>query len=115
MQHRPYNNGTPGFLGPAHAPFKPEGEGKHDLMLNGITLDGSSDRKPLLASFDSFRRDADASGMMDGIDAFTAAGVRHADLEPAGRGARPREGRPARSRALRHGHDRSTRTTARRG
>ncbi|HXX95373.1 MAG TPA: DUF1501 domain-containing protein, partial [Planctomycetota bacterium] len=71
MQHRPYNNGTPGFLGPAFAPFKPEDEGKADLTLNGISLERLEDRKALLAALDRFRRDADAARMMDGQDAFT--------------------------------------------
>jgi hypothetical protein len=62
--------GEPGFLGPAYAPFKPAGEGRSDMVLNGITLDRLADRKALLASFDKFRRDVDASGMMDGMDAF---------------------------------------------
>jgi hypothetical protein len=64
------DNGQPGFLGVAHAPFKPDGEGKGDMVLNGVTLDRLSDRKTLLASFDRFRRDADASGMMGGLDNF---------------------------------------------
>jgi hypothetical protein len=72
MQHRPYNNGTPGFLGPAFAPFKPEDEGKSDLTLNGISLERLEDRKALLASLDRFRRDADSQRMMDGLDAYTA-------------------------------------------
>ncbi|HEX7896523.1 MAG TPA: DUF1501 domain-containing protein [Planctomycetota bacterium] len=71
MQHRPYNNGTPGFLGPAHAPFTPEAEGKGDLTLSGVTLERLEDRKRLLASLDGFRRDVDAQGMMNGLDAFT--------------------------------------------
>ncbi len=71
MQHRPYNNGTPGFLGPSHAPFKPEDEGRDDLTLNGVSIDRLEDRKSLLASLDTFRREADASRMMDGVDAFT--------------------------------------------
>ncbi len=71
MQHRPYNNGTPGFLGPAHAPFKPEDEGRRDLTLNGVTLERLEDRKRLLASLDQFRRDADGQRMMDGLDAYT--------------------------------------------
>ncbi len=64
------DNGQPGFLGVAHAPFKPDGEGKADMVLNGITLDRLSDRQALLASFDRFRRDTDASGMMGGLDNF---------------------------------------------
>ncbi len=64
------DNGQPGFLGVAHAPFKPDGEGKADMVLNGVTLDRLGDRKALLASFDRFRRDADATGMMGGLDNF---------------------------------------------
>lgn len=64
------DNGAPGFLGVAHAPFKPDGEGKADMVLNGVTLDRLGDRKALLTSFDRFRRDADSSGMMGGLDNF---------------------------------------------
>src|SRR5439155_8425499 len=46
------------------------GEAKSDLTLNGISLDRLSDRKALLASFDRFRRDVDASGLMGGLDSF---------------------------------------------
>ncbi|MBU6402786.1 MAG: DUF1501 domain-containing protein, partial [Verrucomicrobia bacterium] len=62
--------GKPGFLGVAYAPFKPDGAGKSDMVLNGVTLDRLSDRKALLASFDRFRRDVDSSGLMSGLDAF---------------------------------------------
>ena len=40
------------------------------MVLNGVTLDRLGDRKALLTAFDRFRRDADATGMMDGIDDF---------------------------------------------
>ena len=61
----------PGFLGVAHAPFKPSaGEGQQDMVLNGVTLDRLGDRRALLAGFDRFRREADASGMMAGLDKF---------------------------------------------
>ena len=62
--------GEPGFLGPAYGPFKPEGAGKTDMVLNGVTLDRLADRQALLTSFDQFRRDVDGSGMMAGMDAF---------------------------------------------
>src|SRR3954465_2463401 len=62
--------GKSGFLGIAHAPFKPEGSGKADMVLNGVTLDRLADRKTLLTGFDNFRRDVDASGLMEGLDAF---------------------------------------------
>ena len=69
--HTPWGDaGAPGFLGVAHAPFKPSGAGKQDMVLNGVTLDRLSDRRQLLTSFDRFRREVDASGMMSGIDAF---------------------------------------------
>jgi hypothetical protein len=71
MGHKPWaDNGTPGFLGVAHAPFKPNAEGRGDMVLNGVTLERLGDRKTLLASFDRFRREADTSGMMNGIDTF---------------------------------------------
>ena len=69
MQHRPYNSGDPGFLGPAHAPFQPNGDGKDDMVLQGITLDRLHDRKSCSA-FDNFNRRDRAHGMMDGMDAF---------------------------------------------
>jgi len=62
--------GQPGFLGVSHAPFKPDGAGKSDMVLNGVTLDRLADRKVLLNSFDQFRRDVDSSGLMEGLDTF---------------------------------------------
>ena len=72
MGHVPWSdNGMPGFLGVANAPFQPnKGAGKDDMVLNGVTLDRLADRKRLLTCFDQFRRDVDASGMMEGLDAF---------------------------------------------
>ena len=70
MQHKPYNASGPGFLGIGYRSFRPAGEGKSDLTLNGITVERLADRKALLSSFDSFRRDVDASGMMNGLVAF---------------------------------------------
>jgi hypothetical protein len=70
MQHKPYNAATPGFLGVAHRSFRPEGESKNDMVLNGITLDRLADRRALLGAFDRFRSDVDSSGAMEGMDAF---------------------------------------------
>src|SRR5258705_1453790 len=71
MGHVPWSDaGMPGFLGVSHAPFKPSGPGKADMVLNDVTLDRLTDRKNLLVSFDKFRRDVDASGMMEGLDSF---------------------------------------------
>jgi hypothetical protein len=71
MQHRPYNASSPGFLGVGHRSFRLEGDGKADMVLNGISVQRLADRKALLSQLDNFRRDVDASGMMDGFDAFT--------------------------------------------
>jgi hypothetical protein len=70
MQHAPYNSGKPGFLGPAYAPFQPNGEGKDDLVLQGISLERLGDRKGLVRALDNFNRLADTTGMLDGMDAF---------------------------------------------
>ena len=51
--------------------FQPNrGGGTEDMSLNGVTLERLGDRKALLRSFDNFRRDVDASGLMGGIDVF---------------------------------------------
>lgn len=73
-QHVPWSEpGSPGFLGAAYQPFKPQGEGMADLTLNGVTLDRLQDRKSLLQGLDQLKRQADASGMMRGMDAFAQA------------------------------------------
>ena len=72
MGHKQWADaGQSGYLGIAHSPFKPSGPGKADMVLDGVTLERLSDRKGLLASFDRFRRSADSSGVMDGMDAFS--------------------------------------------
>lgn len=63
--------GAPGFLGPAYSAFQPNGGGGGDMVLNGISLDRLRDRESLLSSFDQFRRDADRSGSVEGMDMFT--------------------------------------------
>lgn len=64
------NPGKPGFLGPSHAPFQPNGFGKDDMTLNGVTLDRLEDRQQLLKGFDRFRRDVDSSGIIESLDTF---------------------------------------------
>ena len=39
-------------------------------MLKDISIERLADRKALLGSFDQFRREVDAKGVMDGMDAF---------------------------------------------
>lgn len=70
--HPPYGSpGHPGFVGAAHSAFRPNGEGQADLKLSGISVDRLGDRKQLLSSLDRIRREVDASGKLDGLDAFT--------------------------------------------
>jgi hypothetical protein len=69
-QHTPWGDpGQPGFLGRAHAPFKPDGPGMADMRLKNITLDQLADRKRLISSFDNLRKDIDAN--LTGVDALT--------------------------------------------
>jgi hypothetical protein len=65
----------PAFLGQAHQPFDPSAPGGlANLKLpEGVSLDRLGDRKKLLASFDTLRRDVEAKeGTFAGLDAFTA-------------------------------------------
>ena len=70
-KHIPWSDaGSSGFLGAAYAPFKPDGPGMDNMKLNGITLDRLQDRKMLLTSLDTLKRDIDNTGSMIGLDAF---------------------------------------------
>ncbi|MBP89046.1 MAG: hypothetical protein CMJ64_20415 [Planctomycetaceae bacterium] len=69
--HPPYGSpGLPGFLGVGYAAFRPSGPGKDDMTLTAISGDRLSDRKTLLETVDRFRRDTDASGVLEGLDAI---------------------------------------------
>ena len=69
--HGPYNEPGPGFLGPALAPFRVMGQTRDDMVLRGVTVGRLADRRGLLRSFDTMRRDADATGAAAGMDAYT--------------------------------------------
>lgn len=69
--HGPYNEPGPGFLGPALAPLRPMGPAREDMVLRGVAIDQLADRKTLLRSFDSVRREIDATGTLQGMDHFT--------------------------------------------
>ncbi|MBM3457613.1 MAG: DUF1501 domain-containing protein, partial [Armatimonadetes bacterium] len=71
--HTPYfNEAWPGFLGLAHAAVRTHGPVQQDMTLKGITLDRLSDRKRLLGSLDQFRRDAEASGVLEQLGGVKA-------------------------------------------
>jgi len=74
---RGMSRGTePGYLGIAHRPFTPGGQGNSNLkMANGVTVDRLDDRKNLLAGFDDTRREIDASGTMLGMDSYTEKAI----------------------------------------
>lgn len=73
-RHNPWcEPGSPGFLGAAFQPFKPNNGSQENLTLNGVTLDRLQDRKSLLTGLDRLKRDVDSTGMLEGVDAFTQA------------------------------------------
>jgi hypothetical protein len=62
--------GQPGFLGLTHAPFKPNADGMADMVL-GMGMERLGDRRALLSSFDSVRRQAQESPeLFTGPDRF---------------------------------------------
>lgn len=70
--HAPYGSpGHPGYLGVAHAAVRPSGPIRGDLNMQEVNAKHLGDRKQLLNSFDSMRRDLDRSGTMDGMDAIS--------------------------------------------
>jgi hypothetical protein len=69
--HGPYNEPGAGFLGMAQTPLRPLGGTRDDMVLNGVTLERLGNRHQLLTSVDRFRREADRSGAMHGLDVFT--------------------------------------------
>ncbi|HEY2413897.1 MAG TPA: DUF1501 domain-containing protein [Pirellulaceae bacterium] len=64
------DSGKPGFLGPAYAPFKPDGEGRQNMVLHGLSLEQLQDRRKLLSSVDRLKRETNA-GQMQALDRFT--------------------------------------------
>ncbi len=74
--HRSWGEpGAAGFVGNAHNPVqlftkeidkKPEG-----MKLEGISLERLHDRRRMLKSIDRFRRSADSTGAMEGLDLFS--------------------------------------------
>jgi hypothetical protein len=66
---------SPGFLGPSHAPFIPEGPGRQNLTLTRMKPDRIQSRTELLATLDDLRRDVDSSGAMEAMDSFTRRAV----------------------------------------
>jgi hypothetical protein len=71
-QHVPWSDaGQSGFLGSAYGAFKPDGPGLANMTLHGISREQLANRRQLMTSFDGLRREADATGMIQGMDAAT--------------------------------------------
>jgi hypothetical protein len=65
--------GDSSYLGAGYRPFVPTGPARDNLRLcPEISLERLADRKALLHSLDTLRRDLDASGDLTGMDAFNA-------------------------------------------
>ena len=65
------------YLGVEHDPFETSGDPNADnfqvqnlALANPLTIERLGDRRSLVQSFDSIRRDADARGVFDSIDQF---------------------------------------------
>ncbi len=64
-----------GFLGPVYSAFRPDGPGRANLTLNGVTMDRLNGRAQLLSDLDRVRRDMDSSHMMEAIDSFNQRAI----------------------------------------
>jgi hypothetical protein len=69
----------PAYLGVAHKPFETQADPANPgpfkvpnfALARGVTLERVGDRRQLLKSFDTLRRDVDASGQVQALDRFT--------------------------------------------
>src|SRR4029434_10923896 len=61
--------GQAGYLGVAHAGFEAQAVDRRNIMLHGVDHRPLDDRRAMLASFDDFRRQADAV-VSDSIDSY---------------------------------------------
>src|SRR5262249_32390999 len=71
-KHAPWSDpGTSGFLGIAHAPFKPDGEGMSNLKLKGVSADQLNNRRKMRTPCDKMRKELDVKGDLAAIDKTT--------------------------------------------
>ncbi|MSQ97026.1 MAG: DUF1501 domain-containing protein [Gemmataceae bacterium] len=63
---------SPGFLGKAYETYQPGSRAANLGLVNGVTREQVGDRRSLLGTFDTLRRDLDGGrGSLQGMDAFT--------------------------------------------
>ena len=68
--------GESGFLGPEFRPYRPDNVGRSNLRMNrSLTEDRLQDRKTLLTSLDTMRRDMDNSQSMAAMDQFSPRAI----------------------------------------
>ncbi len=69
-------SGNGGYIGPAHSPMqlvqKDPNAKAQSLVLDGISLNRLNNRNRLRSAIDQFRRSADVTGQMDGLDVYNA-------------------------------------------
>ncbi len=71
MTYKPWSdNGDPGYLGLAHAPYQPNGAELPDLSRQGLSLGRVGNRRNLLHKLDGLRRAVDRSAITTGLDSF---------------------------------------------
>lgn len=66
---------TPGYLGPVHQPYVPDGGGRSNLSLGKINADRLKGRTDLLNELDTMRREVDGNHQMEAMDSFTQKAV----------------------------------------
>ncbi|HVE43404.1 MAG TPA: DUF1501 domain-containing protein [Planctomycetota bacterium] len=66
---------TPGYLGPTHQPYVPDGGGKSNLRLGKINADRLKGRTDLLNELDTLRHDLESNTQMEAMDTFTHKAV----------------------------------------
>jgi hypothetical protein len=73
--HVPWSDAkAPGFPGSSQSAFKPDGPGMADMIPSAaIGSDRLKTRRELLATMDQMKREADHSGRMEAMSAFTAS------------------------------------------
>src|SRR5262245_12869823 len=71
---RGMSRGTePGFLGIAHRPFSPNGEGVNNLRPNPqVDAQRMEQRRSLMETFDGIQHELDTNGSISGLDQFTS-------------------------------------------
>jgi hypothetical protein len=66
---------TPGYLGPVHQPYVPDGGGKSNLRLGKINADRLRGRTDLLHELDTMRKDLETNKQVEAMDSFTHKAV----------------------------------------